>query len=298
MRNLTIKRTKSFVGCLAKMKIYIEDHEAGELTVNGVPCRKLGELKSGEEKTFEISQQEAKVFAIADKLSKEYCNEFYQLPEGVQDIYLSGKNKFNPASGNAFRFDNNNSEEVLANRKRSSRKGLLVLIIAMIVGFAIGYLVTAPVTGCSFCSVFRSDNSFEAKTFSSGGMSITLTEEFRETEYENFTVAYESKGVAVFALKEPFSLYDGLENYTTRQYMDVVIEANALDPTEIKTAEGVDCFEYSAANMDTGEVYTYFAYVYKSNDAFWLIQFAVRGNNGNLYAQDIARWAQSVEFEN
>lgn len=52
MRNLTIKRAKSFVGCLAKMKIYIEDPAAGDTEIGGVSCRRLGELKNGEERPF------------------------------------------------------------------------------------------------------------------------------------------------------------------------------------------------------------------------------------------------------
>ena len=51
MRNLTIKRTKSYVACLAKMKVYIEDRVSGDLVINGVSCRKLGTLKNGEEAT-------------------------------------------------------------------------------------------------------------------------------------------------------------------------------------------------------------------------------------------------------
>ncbi|MBP1575986.1 MAG: hypothetical protein J6A68_00485 [Oscillospiraceae bacterium] len=47
MRNLTIKRTKSFVGCLGKMKIYIEDPTSNELLINNTPCRKIGDLKNG-----------------------------------------------------------------------------------------------------------------------------------------------------------------------------------------------------------------------------------------------------------
>ena len=68
MRMLTIKRTKSFIACLAKMKVYIEDSSSTEIVINDVPCRKLGVLKNGEEKQFEIDEKEAKVFVIADKL--------------------------------------------------------------------------------------------------------------------------------------------------------------------------------------------------------------------------------------
>ena len=62
MRNLTIRREKHFVASLATMKVYIEDPTANDLTINGVSCRKLGTLKNGEEKTFTIAEEAAKVF--------------------------------------------------------------------------------------------------------------------------------------------------------------------------------------------------------------------------------------------
>ena len=145
MRNLTIKRAKSFVACLAKMKVYIEDSLSSELVINGVPCRKLGELKNGEEQTFQIGCESAKVFVIADKLSKNYCNEFYQIPAGEQDVALSGRNKFNPASGNAFRFDNNDNQEVIASRKKGTAKGAVILIIAMVIGAVAGYFIVQAI---------------------------------------------------------------------------------------------------------------------------------------------------------
>ena len=145
MRNLTIKRKKKFVACLGKLKVYIEDAQTNELIISGVPCRKLGDLKNGEEKTFEIGEDAAKVFVIADTLSKDYCTEFYQLSEGQDDIVLTGENYFNPANGNAFRFDNNNSAEVLAARKKGNKKGTVILVIAIIVGFIIGFAISSGI---------------------------------------------------------------------------------------------------------------------------------------------------------
>ena len=78
-RNLTIKRRKKMVACLGTLKIYIEDPMRCDLIINNVACRKLGTLKNGEEKTFQIDKSAAKVFVIADALSKNYCNEYYQL---------------------------------------------------------------------------------------------------------------------------------------------------------------------------------------------------------------------------
>ena len=54
MRNLTIHREKTFVGSLVKLKVYIEDTLVNELEINGIPCRKLGDLKNGEESYEDI----------------------------------------------------------------------------------------------------------------------------------------------------------------------------------------------------------------------------------------------------
>ena len=141
MRKLTIKRNKTFVASMMKMKVYIEDHSTDELVINDIPCRFLGEIKNGEEQTFEIGDEAARLFVIADKLSKDYCNDLYELPEGHEDIYLTGKNKFNMNNGNAFRFDNNDSPAALANRQRGKKKGNIVTIIAIVIGIILGFVI-------------------------------------------------------------------------------------------------------------------------------------------------------------
>ncbi len=273
---------------LAKMKIYIEDSTSNEIRINDIPCRKIGDLKNGEEKTFQIEEQKAKIFVIADNLSKNYCNDYYQLPEGQESIFLSGKNKFGPANGNAFRFDNNESEENIANRKRGTRKGILILIIAIIVGVVVGYLIT---------SVLFLNNTPEPKDFSSNGMTITLTDEFIKAEVEKYTVAYDSKNVAVFALKEEFTLADGFQNYTLEQYGELVIQNNNFSSSKIENIEGLTTFEYEFTNPDTRDTYKYFSFVYKANDAFWLVQFATLTENAYEYSPKIFEWAKTVSFE-
>ena len=288
MRNLTIKREKSFVGSLAKMKVYIEDPTSNEICINDISCRKIGDLKNGEEKTFQIDEQEVKIYVIADKLSKDYCNEFYQLPAGQEDVFLSGKNKFNPANGNAFRFDNNESEETIASRKRGARKGLLILIVAIIVGAVFGYSITS--------NLFLNKTP-EPKDFSSNGMNITLTDEFVKTDIENYIVAYDSKNVAVFALKEAFALADGLQDYTLEQYGNLVLQNNNLSASKLQNLEGLTEFEYEFTNPDTKDTYKYFSFVYKAADAFWLVQFATLAENVDEYSPKILEWAKTVSFE-
>ncbi|MBE6733898.1 MAG: hypothetical protein E7563_00965 [Ruminococcaceae bacterium] len=287
MRNLTIRRKKSFVGCLGKLKIYIEDRVSGDLTINGVPCRKIGDLKNGEEKTFVIGNEETRVYAIFDKLSKDYCNDYFDIPAGDYDLLLTGQNQYNPASGNAFRFDNNNSEGVEENRKKGTRKGLVVLIVACIVGVIIGIFVGWGIV---------SDSPAEPETFTKENMSITLTDDFREVQAEGYLAAYDSENVAVLVTKEDFSLLEGFGDYTVEEYAGIVVEVNELKDTQVKKFGDLTYFNYDYYNPDTKTTYEYFSYAYKSQDAFWLIQFATPEEYVSEAEPLIMDWAKSVEF--
>ena len=63
----------------------------------------------------------------------------------------------------------------------------------------------------------------------------TLTDEFVKTDIENYTIAYDSKNVAVFALKEAFALADGFQDYTLEQYGDLVLQNNNLSSSKISS---------------------------------------------------------------
>ena len=289
MRNLTICRTRSFVGCLARMKVYIEDAQSGDTAINGTPCRRLGELKNGESRTFPVDERAAKVYVIADQLTKNYCNEYYQLPEGAEDIILTGRNRFNPASGNAYRFDNNGSEGIEKSRKRGTRIGLIVLIAAVAVGGVVGWMSGRGAVAA---------RAQKEKDFSAGGMTITLNEGFREIKQENYTATYVSGDAAVMALKEEFTLMPGAEDLTLGEYRDLVIRANGLNSAERTVIEGIPAFLYENTNAENGQTYRYTAFVYKAGDAFWLLQFGALKDGSSVDDAQIAQWAKSVRFTN
>ncbi len=285
MRNLTIKRTKSFVASLAGMRVFIEDI-AGHTVIENVTCRKLGTLKNGEEKSFLIDEREAKVFVIADSLSKGFCNDYYQIPAGDEDISLSGKNLFNPATGNAFRFDNNNSADVAASRRKGENKGVVVLIVSLIIGAILGMGISN--------GIIRSLDS-RPKDFSEQEMTVTLTREFGEFAAEGFTVSYSSEDVVVFALREDFSLAEGLGDFTLDDYAALVMYNNGIEGAELKNVDGIPYFEYDTDFED--ETYSYAIFVYKASDAFWLFQFATHDEDYDKLKLDILGWASSVRFE-
>ncbi len=293
MRNLTIKRMKSFAGSLGKANVYIEDPTASELVIGKVPCRKIGQLKNGEEKTFQIEETAAKVFVIMDRLSKEFCNDFYQLPEGQENIFLSGKNKFSLAGGNPFRFDNNNDEQAIANRKRNAKRGPFVMIGAILIGLAIGsFIGHFAVTG------FLANKAPKEKTFTYQEMYITLTDEFREMESGENTIAYDSPNKAVFVLKEPFTMAEGFGDLSLEEYADLVIQVNGINYGKAKKVDGLVTFEHTFTNPETKQTFRYFSYVYKTNDAFWLIQFTALDKDAQKYEEQFLNWAKLIRFTN
>lgn len=287
MRNVVIKRNKSFVGCLGKLKVYIEDHTYDETKIGGVPCRKLGTLKNGEEKAFLIPDNAAKVFVISDSLSKGFCNEFYNLPEGQSDIYLSGQCRYNPASGNAFRFDGVTDEDVLKNRKKGIKIGIIVLIIAAIVGFIIGFIP----------NFIGGTDTGEAKQFKCEEMQITLTDEFMKVPVADFDACFANEDIVVLVIRDDFSVMDGLENYTLQEYGELSLEANELaEVSKVKQNNGIMYYDYEAENTEENNTYYYYATIFKSKDAFWTIQFAVLTEEVEQYMPQIMEFSETITF--
>ena len=76
------------------------------------------------------------------------------------------------------------TEAQLAKQKRNNRKGVVITIVAAILGAVVGYLVTG--------GLFNGENT-APKTFTKEDFQITLTEEFKATEEAGFFSSYESK---------------------------------------------------------------------------------------------------------
>lgn len=281
MRNLTIKREKSFVGSLAKMKVYIEEPSSSVMFINDVPCKKLGTLKNGEEKTFTIEDDQRRVFVIAGEMSKDFCNDYYDIPEGTEDVTISGKNKYNPASGNAFRFNNVSGEDVVINRKKGSKKGLIVLAICIVIGMILGVVIASL-------------EESGPKTFSAKGMTITLTQEFHEVEMDDFDACFATSEQVVFVLKESYADYEELRDLTIEEYGEAVIQANEFDASvKLQQKNGKTYYEYKGTG-DTGKTYIYHAVVYKGSEAFYLVQFAVEEKDYGKFINKLEEYASSV----
>ena len=156
-------------------------------------------------------------------------------------------------------------------------------------------LVAATAVGCA---LFSDPFSADKKTFSSNGMEITLTKAFKETSFEGYTVCYDSSKAAVFALKEEFSLTEGLEALTLEQYHDLVLQANAAkNPERGENVGSIPTMLYNFYNEEKKTEYRYFAAMYKADDAFWIVQFACEEDLFDTYEPYFVEAGKTVVFQ-
>jgi hypothetical protein len=162
--------------------------------------------------------------------------------------------------------------------------------VAALVGAVIGFF--------AFSSGFRSFFKGE-KTFSDNGMNITLTREFWSKDYEGFTNVYFNKDYTVLALREDFSLDESLRDYTLDEYGKAIIQNSKLT-SDLKTKEDLKWFEYvTEVEHDDGskEDYKYFAFVFRTDSAFWLIHIATPAEFADEREEQVMKWAETVTFE-
>ncbi len=281
MRNVTIHREKSFVACLGKLKVYIEDPNGKDIVINGVPCTKVGVLKNGKTLTFQVDESSRKVFVIAGKTSASFCSDYYQLPAGTEDVNLSGRNKYNLANGNAFRFNGVTDEEVLNSRKKGTRKGIIILIFAVILGVIIGLLTPS----------FKKP---EDKQFSVAGMNITLTDEFEQIADDERDIAIGSDYTKIYGWQEDRSLFE--EGTSLNGYMDLLKIANEQENIKTQTKDGLVFCEYDADSVNGTEQHHHYLFVYETDDSFWTVQFIIRAGSEDKIEEDVFKWAKSVSF--
>lgn len=289
MRKLTIKRQKKFTGCLGKMKVYIEDTSGNGVLICDTPCKFLGTLKNGEEKTFEISEAAAKVFVIAGAASQKYCNDYYKLPEGGEDVYLTGKNVYSPMSGNPFRFDGVTDEEVLRNRKKSSGRGAVITAVCVVIGFIIGLFASG-----AFSEKYVTPETFECKDFS-----ITLTEDFVNdtdlAEEMEYYAVFDSRDIAVLVLRDEFEYLEGTGVESALDYCELLCELSEIPDAEVKEERGVLHFDYT--DTQDGVTDYYFTAVLESSDSYWVFQFFVEEELYPEFEDRFFEWAGSVVFK-
>lgn len=172
-----------------------------------------------------------------------------------------------------------------------------ILIIAVIAAFVI-CLVLGIIYGISAWKTMHGGP--KEKVFGRAGMSVTLTDEFwkvdeQTVQEDGYDAIFTSEEVGVMALKSSFTVLDELAALTTEQYAVYIITNSGITSQGVKTEDGMTHFEYDSEG-DDGKTYRYYSYVYKSDSAFWVVQFAVAVDQVPEYEARIRQWAKTVKF--
>ena len=135
--------------------------------------------------------------------------------------------------------------------------------------------------------------SAQTKEFSVKELTITLTEDFQEASYPSYDGSFESRDMAVYILREEFELFDGGDvEVDLAYYTDLLIEGNGLD-VQTQSKDGLTYFVFDKdAN---GDAYTYYAFTYEGDDAFWLVQICCRTENAEKLESTVLQYAKSVK---
>lgn len=135
------------------------------------------------------------------------------------------------------------------------------------------------------------------KDYSSHGFNIKMDEGMTEKDLANATATFVGTKTVVTALKEEFELLSAInldENSSVEEYAKAVITNNKAN-YELKEKDGIHYFEYEKTN--NGKNYYYMAVMYKSDDAFWLVNFACETSNKSTYQDTFLEWAKTVTFD-
>ena len=173
-------------------------------------------------------------------------------------------------------------------KKKSSLKSrwpvLLCVALGILVGVIAGIaLIEAPPAA--------------EKVFVVEDLRITLTEDFAAFENDRFTGVLVSRDVGVTILKESFTQVPGSESLSLEEYGHLMISTNGIGGTMLCTEYGLTYFEFTRENPEDGEVFGYFAAVYKTKDAFWLVQMGVPKQDYSQWRETLEAYARSVVFE-
>jgi len=283
MRKLILTRRKSSVASLIRMAVYAEDPVYGDRQLNDVPCRLIGHVKNGEEKTFYIEESALRIFVVPDSLVKGSSSDFYPIPAGDQDVYLSGRTYYNPANGNAFLFDGVTDEAVLEHRRKKVKRGIIILVVATVIGAIVGFTMTYF-------------DKPDPKTFSDSGFEITLNDDFIKVDEDGYDVCYSSKDVTVLVSSQYFDSSEELADTTLTEYAQLIIEASNFESEPlIKEKDGLVYFETELPSDDGVMLYFMISF-FKTDDSFKMVYISCESSEINELRTEIYDYARSVKF--
>ena len=136
----------------------------------------------------------------------------------------------------------------------------------------------------------------KTKVFTVEELSITLTDAFDEKNLLTQTAYYESEDMLVTVLRESDATLrsESLDpEMSAAQYAETVIEMNQINAA-VQTDGDLTYFAFR--QEISGESCYYVAFIYKTESAFWMIQFVCEAGDAEELQPLIFSYAKNVTF--
>ena len=140
------------------------------------------------------------------------------------------------------------------------------------------------------------------KDFAFQEMVLTLDSSFTEMdvkEHEDRTTFFSLSAVSVIIIKESFEEMadndvDNPSQYSVADYQKAFITSNAYDVT-YQSIEGLSAYTYESES--DGDSYKFLVCTYKSETAFWSVQFMSPAKDYEKNEAQFIEWAKAIRFE-
>ena len=181
---------------------------------------------------------------------------------------------------------NSASEEAAAKseKKMIVKRSLVIFLCTMLIGILIGFAVT---------SIIMTVNGSKEQDFNASYMTITLNRGFEKKSSAGVVAAFISGDVSIFVNR--INPSDTSKTMSETEYAEMLIEHNQFTETEVEEDDGL-CY-FIAKQSDGAAQMLHYTYVYKTEDDFWLVEFAIKEGASSKKIDNISKWAHSVKFE-
>lgn len=179
------------------------------------------------------------------------------------------------------------------------KRSIALLLIAVIVCSAFAGCGKSPANaedptqeGSGGKHIVFAEPTYE--TFSVEEMELKLPDRFQRQDTDSL-IQFVDDNYAVLLMREAFDLYPVLKHMTIEEYGEAILEASDID-ADIEMIDGLYCFEYEALALDRTTKYNYFVVLYKSKQAFWVVQFGSVFWNASAMRSEFIKWAKMITF--
>ncbi|MBQ7828955.1 MAG: hypothetical protein IJ345_01640 [Clostridia bacterium] len=278
MRRITLKMPRRQ---LADTYVFCIDPD-GDETVNGHLCRRLCSLGGGE-RTFDLSNETSGFFAVVEQnYQKKVVGELFFEPDW-RDLSFSFRSA-RVGDGVLICEVKEREGRVSGRTKAMIIKWTMIALFAL---FTFGGII----------GIILRPYSKIPKKFEVGELKITLTDAFERDYYapDDAYAAFFTETCYVMVEKLPFSEFHDFKYYFEVEFCELIKESNGYYSQKVEQKGALTYFVYHMS--DNGENFKNYLYVYKTEDAFWVVQIISETEYVKYWEGSYHKWAESVRFE-